>query len=51
LVTLTIADDDVEVAYAFARTPAPTAEEAAAVQAGADDMLARIAEGVARSVI
>jgi uncharacterized protein YndB with AHSA1/START domain len=53
VVTITIADaeDGVEVTYDFVRTPAPTAEEAATAQAGADDMLARIADGVARGVI
>jgi uncharacterized protein YndB with AHSA1/START domain len=53
VVTLTIRDDGdaVELSYDFVRTPAPSAEEAAAAQVGADDMLGRIAAGVASGSI
>ena len=53
VVPLTIRDDGdaVELGYEFLRTPAPSAQEAAAAQAGADDMLGRIAAGVASGTI
>lgn len=55
VVTITIRDagagDAVEVDYDFVRTPAPTPDGVVAARAGADDMLGRIAAGVASGVI
>ena len=52
--TITILEQDngsVDVTYILERTPAPSAEAAAGAQAGADDMLGRIAAGVERGSI
>lgn len=49
VVTLTIRDDGddaVHLSYDFVRTPAPSADDLAFAQAGAEDMLGRIAAGV-----
>ena len=54
VVTITILEQDngsVDLTYIFERTPAPSAEDLAAAQAGADDMLGRIAAGVERGSI
>jgi len=54
VVTITILEQDngsVDLTYIFERTPAPSADDLAAAQTVADDMLGRIAAGVERGSI